>query len=71
MTDQKETFYCAECGSTDIHHDAIAKYNSEIEDYEIISVLDGYWCEACSTKTPGETGEPVFGVPGQKEAGDE
>ena len=57
------TWYCRKCGNTDIRHDAIAAWNPETSDYELVSVLDDTWCENCISKPPTyeNEGSPVFG----------
>lgn len=57
----KETWYCNECGSLDIRHDAVAWFNPETEVYEILGVLDESWCEDCGE----QNGSPVFGTPAE------
>ena len=61
MTKTTQTWYCPECGSTEITHDAKAIYNPRIEDYEVIGLLDGMQCEDCDCE------HPVFGIPGEDE----
>lgn len=61
MTRPTQTWYCPECGSTDITHDALAVYNPNIEDYEVTGLLDGMQCENCGSE------HPTFGIPGEDE----
>lgn len=58
----KETWYCAECGSHEVHHDAVVQWNAETEEFDIVAVLDGTWCNKCSEQF-GNEGAPTFGVP--------
>lgn len=67
MTD--ETWHCAECGSRNIQHDAIVQWNSTTEEFDVVSVLDGTWCEDCMGRDPTREneGSPVFGIPPEEE----
>lgn len=56
-----QTWYCPQCGSTEITHDAKAIYNPDTEDYEVLGLLDGMQCEGCGYE------HPKFGVPGEDE----
>lgn len=58
-------WYCADCGSTDIHHDAVAQWNPEKKDFEIVAVYDDCWCVDCEENNPDilPRGSPVWGVP--------
>lgn len=40
-------WYCTTCGGTNIHHDAIVKWNPVAKVYEVLSVLCNVWCEDC------------------------
>ena len=64
---KQETWYCAQCGGTDIRHDAIVQWNNQTGDWELLSVLDDDWCEDCEEQR-NDPGEPVFGVPEVKAA---
>lgn len=57
-------WYCADCGSTEIHHDAVVQWNPEEKDFEIIAVLDGPWCADCEENSQDTLpqGTPVWGV---------
>lgn len=59
-------WYCADCNSTNIHHDAIAKWNPEKRDYEVYAILDDCWCGDCqeNSKDTLPQGTPVWGVQG-------
>ncbi|WP_062353842.1 hypothetical protein [Pseudoxanthomonas mexicana] len=59
---ERETWFCATCGSRDIRHDAIVQYDPESGEFDVLSVLDGTWCEACEEHRPGQ-GEPTFAIP--------
>ena len=59
---ERETWFCATCGSRDIRHDAIVQYDPESGEFEVLSVLDGTWCEACEEHRLGQ-GEPTFAIP--------
>ena len=69
---KQETWYCAHCGSLDIRHDAIAQWNAEREDWDVIAVLDGAWCETCMDADPNkeDEGAPSYGVPDETEVTD-
>lgn len=67
----KETWFCRKCGGTDIRHDAIAEYNPEKGDYEVVSVLDDTWCEDCMGKDWNDNGDPTFGIPCEDKEGEE
>lgn len=72
MTGTEETWFCADCGSLDIRHDAIVKWDPQAQDWKVEGVLDNTWCEDCA-EADGRfdgTGEPVFGVPGDEDATD-
>lgn len=56
-------WYCAECGSTEIHHDAIAQWNPEKQEFDVIAVLDDHWCYDCQERDINDPGTPVWGVP--------
>lgn len=58
----KETWFCARCGSRDIRHDGIVQYDPESGEFDVLSVLDGQWCEGCEEHRPGQ-GNPTFGEP--------
>lgn len=58
----KETWYCADCGSRDIRHDGILQWDSEANDWVVLSSLDDSWCEQCSGKGLDEKGEPTWGI---------
>lgn len=62
----KETWFCAQCGSLDIRHDAVVRYNPETQDYELLSVLDNDWCEDCMGRGLYVTGDPMFGITGEE-----
>lgn len=72
MADQKETWFCRECGGLNILHDAVAKWNPETEMFEVEGVLDGTWCEDCIAEANSidVAGDPVFGIPGSTEEDD-
>lgn len=75
MADQKETWFCRDCGSLDIRHDAIARYDPELADYVVEWVLDGTWCEDCMQRAAEareleDIGDPAFGIPGSTEEDD-
>lgn len=59
---ERETWFCATCGSRDIRHDAIVQYDPESGEFDVLSVLDGTWCEPCEEHRPGQ-GEPTFATP--------
>lgn len=59
----KKTWYCAQCGSREIYHHAVAQWNAETEDFDTVDVLDDTWCNRCSEKDLYEKGEPTFGIP--------
>jgi hypothetical protein len=63
----KETWYCAACGSLDIRHDAVAAFNPHTQEFEVVAVLDDTWCEDClaADDSGNNTGEPAFGIPGE------
>lgn len=57
-------WHCADCGSTEILHDAVVQWNLEKEDFEIVGVYDEHWCAACDNNDDFSTsGTPVWGVP--------
>lgn len=58
------TWFCAECGSLDIRHDAIVQWKPDDETWEVLDVLDGTWCEACMDRNPSDEGAPTYGIPG-------
>lgn len=62
---RKETWYCADCGSLDIRHDAIVSWDPEQQDWKVEATLDDTWCENCMGKDPmrESRGEPVWGIP--------
>lgn len=62
MNTQKETWFCTVCLG-EISHDAIAVYNPDKEDYDVLGLLDGTWCETCGE----DKGNPAFGIPPEKE----
>ena len=62
---RKETWFCHKCGSTNIQHDAIVKYNPETGDYEVVNVLDDAWCEDCMSEDWTDSGDPTFGIPSE------
>lgn len=59
---ERETWFCATCGSRDIRHDAVVQYDPKSGEFDVLSVLDGTWCEACEEQRPGQ-GEPIFAIP--------
>ena len=61
MTRPIQTWYCPECGSEEITHDALAVYNPIIEDYEVVGLLDAMQCENCGNE------HPTFGIPSEDE----
>lgn len=65
----KETWFCADCGSLDIRHDAIAVFNPDTEEYEVIAVLDETWCESCMEAHSDfeAKGDPMFGIHGEEQ----
>lgn len=58
-----KTWYCQECGSTDVRHDAVAVWNPKTNAYEVVCVFDDTWCEDCASRPPlcENMGKPVFG----------
>lgn len=65
MSTNKATWFCAECGSLDIRHEAEVVWDPEKEDWEVVGVLDGAHCEACmcADKYLENQGMPVWGIP--------
>lgn len=59
----KETWFCAACGSEDIRHDAVAKWDADNDAWVVLEALDGTWCHPCQLRNPLSSGEPSFGVP--------
>jgi|GEM_PF-3173032 hypothetical protein len=55
-----ETYYCTTCGSTDIHHEAVAKHNPATAEYELVQVDVKAWCTQC--ETAGVAHDYAFGV---------
>lgn len=53
----KEIWYCRECGSTNITHDALAMWDEEAEDFIVVEVLPGDYCGDCE-----RIGTGTFGV---------
>ncbi len=66
---EKQTWYCARCGSHDIRHDATAQWDRETETWTVLDVLDATWCHPCQLAHPGsDAGEPVYGFPAGEQA---
>jgi len=60
------TWYCADCGSREIHHDAAVKWDPATDEYQVITVHDGTTCVTCASDPDNMkpyAGHPVFGVP--------
>lgn len=55
-------WYCRLCGSTEIDHDAVVRYNPSGE-FEIQAILDDPWCASCMEQNINERGDPVFEDP--------
>ena len=68
MSTNKPTWFCAACGSLDIRHEAEVVWNQEIENWEVVSVLDGAHCEDCMLNDPEHEnkGVPFWGSPGDE-----
>lgn len=59
---KKPTWYCTTCGKQSVYHDAHAEYDPVTEDYVVIGVLDGSYCDNCD-----EAGDVVFAIPPEPE----
>lgn len=59
-----EDWYCAECGSQLIRHDAEVRWDRVSQCYEVLAVMDDPTCAACCLASCGaDTGRPVFAIP--------
>lgn len=48
MTDKKTKPVCTKCGSDEVNVDAYARWNTDTQDYEILTTFDkGHSCEQC------------------------
>lgn len=56
-----QTWYCPQCGSTDITHDALVAFDPVAREYTVVGLLDAKQCEECGCESP------EFGVPGADE----
>lgn len=54
---EKPTWICGDCGSEDIEHPAVVRWNQDTEDWDVIAVLDDAVCGRC------ESENLVWGVP--------
>ena len=59
---ERETWWCETCGSRDIRHDAVVQFDPDSGEFDVLSVLDGVWCEACEEHSAGQ-GDPAFSIP--------
>ncbi|HRO59382.1 MAG TPA: hypothetical protein PKZ27_02960 [Rhodocyclaceae bacterium] len=66
---KKETWFCANCGGLDIRHDAVVQWDPDAEEWTVLDVLDGMWCDACAGRPPFDSGKPIYAIPG--DGGDE
>lgn len=57
----RQTWFCAQCGSTDIRHDAIVQWDAENESWTVLETLEDSWCENCQ-ENHQHPGEPAFGT---------
>lgn len=60
MTEPKETWFCSVCGSLNIVHDATARWDPDTEEFELIDVCDGDYCEDCERQKTG-----MFAIPNE------
>jgi hypothetical protein len=44
----KSNVHCATSNGTSVQVDAIAEWNADLQQYEVVNVMDkGHWCDDC------------------------
>lgn len=71
-SNEQMTWFCATCGSQEIHHATVSKYDPVTQEYLFVDHGAGglasseTWCTKCAEDTGGEDhGDPVFGLPSE------
>lgn len=69
VLNEKMTWFCAACGSQEIYHATISKYDPLTEEYRFVDHAAGglssseTWCAKCVEDSGGDYhGEPTFGL---------
>jgi hypothetical protein len=63
MSNPKTKPVCPQCGSDDMVADACASWNSDTQEWELISTYDSTTCQSCDNETDSPDWVPVDNQP--------